>query len=278
MELRRALGGVIETLRRQRDVSRETIAREAGLSATEVEDLERGVFDPRLSALDRVAAALSQTVGSLLIQAEEISGGGKKRLAPTVNPDYMDRTVPLPKGLTHDQLEAALNRTATLLEQVGLNPGNGDIQWNIYSGAVSNLATKSIAEVSSFAQNKDTEFPDLYDPRLSGADPDWGLEIKATNRVAKGGESHNPGRGWYMIIVYKIIDGQTHIVQVETCLLELDDWNIHERKEKSKRTRTATTFKPATQRLRAGSVYLDPSVATPALSRILRKRRQGVLL
>jgi transcriptional regulator with XRE-family HTH domain len=238
-------------------------------------EIERGAANPTIDTLDKVAKVLGQTLGSLIMQAEEISSGTAKRPAPTVNPDYINRTVALPDGLTHDQLEMALNRALALLDQIGLNPENGDIQWNIYSGAVSNIVTKAIAETSNFVQNKDTAHPDLYNPRQDTSDPDWGLEMKATHRIGKGGESHNPGQGWFMIVVYKVIGGQIHIVQVETALLAQKDWIIHERGEHSNRTRTAVTIASATQRLRENSVYMHPDYVTLSIRKVVEDRRQA---
>jgi hypothetical protein len=65
-----------------------------------------------------------------------------------------------------------------------------------------------------------------------------------------------------MVVVYQIIDEQTHIVQVETAYLTKEEWTIHERGEYSNRTRTAVTTASATQKLRENSVYLDPKYAT----------------
>ena len=99
--------------------------------------------------------------------------------------------------------------------------------------------------------------------------------MKATNQIAKGGESHNPGKGWYMIVVYDIIDSQPHIVQVETTYLRKEEWTVHERAEESNRTRTAVTIASATQRLRENSVYLDPQYASSWLKKIVQARKQA---
>ncbi len=99
--------------------------------------------------------------------------------------------------------------------------------------------------------------------------PDWGLEMKASNQIAKGGESHNPGRGWFMIVIYQIVEGQTYIVQVEVARLETEDWTVHERSKDSNRTRTAVTIADATNKLRRNSVYVEPSYLTPALKKII---------
>ncbi len=271
---KKALGKLIIELRTEHRLSQEKLAFEAEVDRTRLGEIERGEANPTLDTLTRIARAVGQSLGALIVQAEELASGAARRPASTVNPEYIDRSVPLSKGLTHDQLEIALNRTLAVLDQIGLNPEAGDIQANIYSGAVSNIATKAIAEASDFVQNKDTAHPDLYNPRLNQADPDWGLEMKATHQVGKGGESHNPGQGWFMIVVYKVVNGQTAIVQVEIASLKSEDWTIHERGAESKRTRTAVTKAAATQRLRENSVYLDPEHVTPVLRKIREARRQ----
>jgi hypothetical protein len=83
--------------------------------------------------------------------------------------------------------------------------------------------------------------------------------MKATNQPGKGAESHNPGKGWFMVVVYKVVAGQTHIIQVEAAPLAMGDWIVHERAPESNRTRTAVTNADATRRLRENSVYLDPN-------------------
>ena len=270
-----ALGQLIYQLRKERKISQEDLAGEAGIDRTRMGEIERGEANPTIGTLNKVAKALGQTLGSLIVEAEEFSSNTTKKLVPVINPAYIDDSVPLPQGLTHQQLEQALNRALAILNQIGLNPKDGDIQWNIYSGAVSNIVTKAIAETSDFVQNKDTAHPDLFNTQLPANSDDWGLEMKATNQIAKGGESHNPGRGWYMIVVYDIMDNQPHIVQVETTYLRKEEWTIHERAEESNRTRTAVTIASATQRLRENSVYLDPRYASSWLKKIVQARKQA---
>jgi transcriptional regulator with XRE-family HTH domain len=274
---KQTLGNLIVELRKKHGLSQERLALEADVDRTRMGEIERGAANPTVDTLDRIAKVVGQTLGSLIVQAEEISSGTARRPAPTVSPLYIDRTVALPTGLTHDQLEMALNRALALLDQIGLNPENGDIQWNIYSGAVSNIVTKAIAETSDLVQNKETAHPDLYNPALGTDHPDWGLEMKATHRVGKGGESHNPGQGWFMVVVYKVIEGRIHIVQVETALLSRKDWVVHERGEHSNRTRTAVTIASATQRLRENSVYMHPDHVTPSIKKAVEGRRLASL-
>jgi transcriptional regulator with XRE-family HTH domain len=272
-----ALGKLVVKLRSEAGLSQERLALEAEVDRTRLGEIERGEANPTIDTLDKIAQTLHQTLGSLILQAEELSSGTARVPAPTINPAYLDHTVPLPKGLTHEQLAVALNRALALLDQIGLNPEMGDIQANIYSGAVSNIVTKAIAEASDFVQNKDTTHPDLYNPVLPKSDPDWGLEMKATNQVGKGGESHNPGQGWFMVVVYKVINDQTHFVQVEVAELAYDDWTIHERAETSNRTRTAVTKVAATRRLRENSVYLDPAHVPSRIRQIKEARGRAYL-
>ena len=269
-----ALGRLVIALRSDLGLSQGKLALEASVDRTRMGEIERGEANPTIDTLGKIATILGQTLGSLIIQAEDREADAARRPAATVNPAYIDHNVPLPTGLTHEQLIVALNRALAVLDQFGFSPEAGDIQANIYSGAVSNIVTKALAEASDFVQNKDTAHPDLYNPLLHGADSDWGLELKATNRAGKGGESHNPGKGWFMVIVYKVVAGQTQFIQVETTSLTLEDWTIHERGPDSKRTRTAATKAVATRRLRENSVYLDPDHVPIRIKQVKEGRKQ----
>ncbi|HEU5230726.1 MAG TPA: helix-turn-helix transcriptional regulator, partial [Ktedonobacteraceae bacterium] len=248
--LKLALGKIILQWRSDRGISQEKLALDAEVDRTRVGEIERGEANTTIDTLSRIANVLGQKLGTLIIEAEELSSGVIKKIVPTINPTYINRKVPLPTGITHTQLEKALNQALVTLSQIGLDPTQGDIQYNIYSGTISNIVTKAIAQASDFVQNKDTDHPDLFNPNLNRNHPDWGLEMKASNQIAKGGESHNPGKGWFMIVIYQIVEGQTYIVQVEVAQLEKEDWTVHERAENSNRTRTAVTLIDATNKLR----------------------------
>ena len=77
-----------------------------------------------------------------------------------------------------------------------------------------------------------------------------------------------------MVIVYKVVAGQTQFIQVETTSLTLEDWTIHERGPDSKRTRTAATKAVATRRLRENSVYLDPDHVPIRIKQVKEGRKQ----
>jgi transcriptional regulator with XRE-family HTH domain len=134
LEFKRALGQIIARLRNDRNISQERIALEAEVDRTRLGEIERGEANPTIDTLNKIARALGQTLGSLIIEAEEMSSGILKKPVPKVNPKHINYNVPLPKGLTHVQLEQALNRAMVILDQIGLDPTQGDIQMNIYSG------------------------------------------------------------------------------------------------------------------------------------------------
>lgn len=67
MEHRLQLAANIRRLRKERGWSQETLAFEAGLHATEISRLERGLREPRLGTLAQVAQALGVTVGTLIV-------------------------------------------------------------------------------------------------------------------------------------------------------------------------------------------------------------------
>src|SRR5579859_6983891 len=187
---KQALGKIILQLRSNRGISQEKLALDAEVDRTRVGEIERGEANVTIDILSRVANILGQKLGALIVEAEELSSGVISKVVPTVKPEYINRNIPLPTGLSYDQLEKGLNQAHVTLSQIGLDPEQGDIQYNIYSGAVSNIVTKAIAQASDFVQNKDTDHPDLFNRYLAYNHPDWGLEIKASNQVAKGGESH----------------------------------------------------------------------------------------
>ena len=78
-----------------------------------------------------------------------------------------------------------------------------------------------------------------------------------------------------MIVVYKVIEHQTHMVQVEIAHLSRAEWVIHERGRLTKRSRTAVTIASATERLRENSVYLDPRYVPASIRRIADARRRA---
>jgi transcriptional regulator with XRE-family HTH domain len=100
VEFKLALGQLIYKLRKERKISQEDLAGEAGIDRTRMGEIERGEANPTIDTLSKVAISLGQTLGSLILEAEELSSGTPKKPIPTVNPAYIDWTVPLPRGLS----------------------------------------------------------------------------------------------------------------------------------------------------------------------------------
>jgi transcriptional regulator with XRE-family HTH domain len=67
-----ALGAAIEQLRKQAGLSQEALSDAAGIHATHIGGLERGVRNPSYSTLVRLAAALDSRVGALTTLADEL--------------------------------------------------------------------------------------------------------------------------------------------------------------------------------------------------------------
>jgi transcriptional regulator with XRE-family HTH domain len=64
-------GRTLRKARRDRDLSQEALAAEAGLSAKHVGEIERANKDPRLTTVLKLASALEMRSGELLSQFDE---------------------------------------------------------------------------------------------------------------------------------------------------------------------------------------------------------------
>ena len=65
MDVRRKLGSNVQRLRHELGQSQEELAERAGLHRTYVSGVERGVRNPTLTVIDRLARALGVTVATL---------------------------------------------------------------------------------------------------------------------------------------------------------------------------------------------------------------------
>jgi len=65
MDIRRRLGLNVRRLRRARGWSQEEFAERAGLHRTYVSGVERGVRNPTITIVERLAEALEATIGEL---------------------------------------------------------------------------------------------------------------------------------------------------------------------------------------------------------------------
>ena len=66
-----AFGRTVRKARRDRDLSQEALADEAGLSAKHIGEIERANKDPRLSTVLKIAKALELRSGELFADLDE---------------------------------------------------------------------------------------------------------------------------------------------------------------------------------------------------------------
>lgn len=71
MEICKHVGALIRAQRKARGLSQEALGDEAGLHRTYVSSLERGLRNPTVTVLVRIAAAMDLTVSELLEGLEE---------------------------------------------------------------------------------------------------------------------------------------------------------------------------------------------------------------
>jgi hypothetical protein len=185
--------------------------------------------------------------------------------------DRFFRQVPFPPGLNREHLHVAMNQTQRMISRINrsLRFGTGFplvhfIQANNFSGIVSNILTDSLNQVSPYKHNHDQRFPDLKNP-LNGI----GLEVKASNKPGKGGESHNGHGGWHLISCFDLEQDSGNILFVHIEIAELvghideegGDWHYCgstvDQETGSQRTETYYTTGRGTSKLRDGSAYLD---------------------
>lgn len=175
------------------------------------------------------------------------------------------REVPLPEGLTNEQIFKALEQTQSFFELIREKTGinlSSIIQANNFSGVVSNVFTKMLNDNSAYKSYHDQRYPDLMHENM-----DIGLEVKASNKPMKGGEGHNGHSGWHIVVCYETLDnGDIEFSQVEIADLigyeyACSDWKYmgSQRNENdSQRTETYVTTNIGTAKLRDGTVYLNP--------------------
>lgn len=263
------LGACIRAIREQRGYTLEDLSERSGISYQYLSGIENGKENFTIQILEGVADALKFPLRSLVAQAYALSAG---TTAPKVNPDNF-REVPLPPSLTRQHLEAALNRTQAIFYLIDRSmrievdrPLCDFIQGNNFSGLVSNILSDAMDATTPYKHNNHQAYPDLY-CRPDEGDP-VGLEVKATIRIGKGGESHNGHSGWHMVACYKITETGIEFLHVMFAVLnghrtQTPDWkyvgSVVDEGTGSQRTETYVTNGTGTTKLRDGSAYLDPN-------------------
>jgi transcriptional regulator with XRE-family HTH domain len=69
------MGQAITEIRERRDMSREELAGKCGVTAAELETVERGELDESWGVIRRIAKALGVQLAALMIEAEESAPG-----------------------------------------------------------------------------------------------------------------------------------------------------------------------------------------------------------
>jgi hypothetical protein len=193
-------------------------------------------------------------------------------------PQYLNRSVMLPYGVTAEHIADAVSDTYRLYH--GLNKYLSDngfrrleelLLGNSLSGIVSEFLVKSIAKVCPLllANEKVGGYPDLlpgghYSSTLV-LKGDEGIEVKAS--IQRGGwQGHNPEEGWAMVFRYAVgpqgdeEPAPLTFVEILCAHLGADDWSFSGRKGASRRTPTASITSRGVEKLRSNFLYRLPGV------------------
>lgn len=264
------LGRCIRTLRERRGFTLEQLASQAGITYQYLSGVENGKENFTIGVLAKLAEALRLPVSELVTTAYHEEDA---LAAPRVNPQLFRPGVPMPEGLSTKYLEAAANQSLLVIHRINRHliaatgrPLQQFIQGNNFSGLVSNILCDALDANSPYKHNSHQRHPDLINPEARGE----GLEVKATIKLGKGGESHNGHGGWHLIACYQSDEaGQVRFLHLMCASLndhrsEGPDWKYVGSRVNadtgSQRTETYVTTRAGTTKLRDGTVYIDPSV------------------
>lgn len=273
-EAQRIVGACIRHFREQQQRTQESLAAQAGISYQYLSGIEKGKENLSLQVLEQLAAALQVPLRILVSTAYDNAAG---HLPPLVESKYFRKDVPLPSGLTCEQLQATLDLTQSIVHRLNRNMFaeigktlQSLIQGNNFSGLVSNVLTDSFDHCCAYKHNHDQKYPDLIATDARGGKA-VGLEVKTTMNVGKGGESHNGHSGWHVIACYNFLgNGDIQFVHVMFAVLnshqhpKAPDWKYTGSRVNaetgSRRTETFSTNAHGTTKLRDGSAYLNTDV------------------
>lgn len=266
----RILGRFIKTLREAKGLTLEKFASKAGISYQYLSGVENGSKNFTVVKLEQLASALDLDVQDLV----ELAYSQKPLLAPPeIDAKSLRRGVPMPPRFTLSALERSLNSTQRIifeinerLQSVTGKPLQDYIQANNFSGVVSNILCDALHKHSPYKHNSGQRYPDLITV-VNGRR--YGLEVKTTCNVGKGGESHNGHPGWHLVTCYNFVSN-SNILFVHAMLAKLNghkqrnpDWKYLgssvNPETGSQRTETYITNGFGTTKLRDGSAYLDPN-------------------
>lgn len=83
MDVRKKLGSNVQRLRREKGLSQEDLADLAGLHRTYVSGVERGVRNPTLTVIDRLARALGVEMAVVVESETDPQTGASHVVSPT---------------------------------------------------------------------------------------------------------------------------------------------------------------------------------------------------
>lgn len=274
MDAKIRLGRAIRQIRESLRLSQEKLAGDAGITYQYLSALENGKENFSIGILESLANSLGTSVAPLVAQAFNPSA----HPAPKVHQRFFIKDAPLPRGLTVQHLEKALNESQSgirminaTLRLVTSRPLSAYIQRNNFSGIVSNILCDSFSRFTPYKHNHDQRYPDLI--RAVPGGRKTGLEVKSTIRPGKGGESHNGHSGWHVIACFSLDETSGDIEFVHIMFADLvghgkanADWkyvgsNVNE-ETGSQRTETYTTTPAGTAKLRHGTAYLNTDLVT----------------
>jgi transcriptional regulator with XRE-family HTH domain len=267
------IGRCIRTLREQRGMTLEQLASQARITYQYLSGVENGKENFTIGVLEKIAEALRFPISELVAAAYHEEDA---LAAPHIDPGHFRTGVPLPEGLTVRHLEAAANQALLVIHRINRRlisatsrPLQRFIQGNNFSGLVSNILCDALDANSPYKHNSHQRHPDLVNPAANRGQGE-GLEVKATIRVGKGGESHNGHGGWHLVACYRSDEaGQVRFLHFMCASLndhraQAPDWKYVGSKVSadtgSQRTETYVTTRAGTTKLRDGSVYIDPSI------------------
>jgi transcriptional regulator with XRE-family HTH domain len=276
------VGGFIRDMRNKRKMSQQALSDKSGVTYQYLSEIENGKANLTLDVLSAISRALGLNLPKLVSMAFMAH---EAAAVPATKANFFRRQTPLPGSLSFEEIESVLNETQRLvaainynLVNIGSSPLHRLIQGNNFSGLVSNLLSESFHQHTRFKTNSHQKYPDLIDTQTS-----TGLEIKATIKPGKGGESHNGHSGWHLIACYEIrADGNIEFLHVMMADLtghtrKNADWKYVgskvNKKTGSQRTETYTTNLEGLTKLRDGSVYLNTDKLQT--SRWKPRRRRG---
>jgi transcriptional regulator with XRE-family HTH domain len=288
-QAQKMIGRCIRILREKKKLTLEALSHSSGITYQYLSDIENGKVNFTISILAAISVALAIPLKAIVDLAYEDPGLLKSL---KVNAAHFRPEVPLPEGLTIDNLEASLNQTQlifhhlnqTLLLEVK-KPLSNFIQRHNFSGLVSNIISDSINDNTPFKHNHHQKYPDLVNTNANDGKGE-GLEVKATIKVGKGGESHNGHGGWHMVCCFELQKETGDIQFVHVMFANLNghkhpetDWKYVgssvDEVTGSQRTETYVTTREGTTKLRDGSVFLDPNKVN--FSRWKQGRKPGQL-